>query len=57
MRPYETEVLWLKKLVSGYFVSEQHIKCESLVGVRMVTKIQTGAAPRTPRESIDVELE
>ena len=38
MRPYETEVLWLKKLVSGYFVSEQHIKYESLVGVRMVTK-------------------
>ena len=33
MRRYETEVLWLKKLVSGYFVSEQHIKCESLVGV------------------------
>ena len=34
MRPYETEVLWLKKLVSGYFVSEKQIKCESLVVTR-----------------------
>ena len=32
MRPYETEVLWLKKLVSGYFVSEKHIKFESYLG-------------------------
>ena len=29
MRPYETEVSWLKKLVSGYFVSEQQIKFDS----------------------------
>ena len=29
MRRYETEVLWLKKLVSGYFVSEKQIKYES----------------------------
>ena len=28
MRRYETEVLWLKKLVSGYFVSEKQIKFE-----------------------------
>ena len=34
MGRYETEGFWLKKLVSGYFVSEQHIKCESLVVTR-----------------------
>ena len=41
MRPYETlwdanetEGFWLKKLVSGYFVSEKQIEFESLVVTR-----------------------
>ena len=53
MRHYETEVLWLKKLVSGYFVSEKQIKFyppsrDSYYSL-MVTKRPEGAAPRTPR--------
>ena len=34
MRHYETEVLWLKKLVSGYFVSEKQIKFYPQRGTR-----------------------
>ena len=40
MRRYETEVLWLKKLVSGYFVSEKQIKFESLVGIHTINLVE-----------------
>ena len=32
MRHYETEASYLKKLVSGYFVSEKQIKFDSCSG-------------------------